>query len=286
MMKNYEYKKRTKLIRNSLLILLTVFLALGGSCRETAYEDSEETAPASKKKEADRGELIVAEYLKRDSSPFRKSRVRMTVKPDQGRTDNYLLETSRKQTEGKTLTLTRVLEPKEDSDIATLTIEKKSQPSVNINYIASQERFRESGTNRMFFGGLTSQELLGEWDKYDSKFLGERKEGEKGEKIWEVESRLKPKADSFIKRIVTHFGTEDYLPKKLSLFNYQDKEIRTFDIIETKVFDEKKAVSKTIIRNHLHKTTVTIEVLDMSFPENIAAEKFERGHLKTLIIDQ
>ena len=42
----------------------------------------------------------------------------------------------------------------------------------------------------MFFGGLTAQELLGEWDKYDYSLVDEKELG--GVKVYEVEGTLKP----------------------------------------------------------------------------------------------
>ena len=124
-------------------------------------------------KDVDRGEEIVAEYLKADGSKFRNTRVRLKVAQEDRPVKTYVLDSDRWQNGDETRTLTRVLEPREDSDLATLTIEQKGKPAVNIVYISSQKRFRESGTDRMFFGGLTSQELLGEWDKYSHRFVGE-----------------------------------------------------------------------------------------------------------------
>ncbi|MCB1023277.1 MAG: outer membrane lipoprotein-sorting protein [Acidobacteria bacterium] len=229
---------------------------------------------------AQKGEKIIAEYLRRDSSPFRKSRVRLTVKIGNGEDEVFVMEVSRKQTANETLTLTEIIEPKEDSNIATLTLEPKDRETVNINYVRSRDQFRESGTNKIFFGGLTSQELLGEWDKYDSVFLGEKEF--KGTKVFEVESTLKPKESSVIARIVTLFGADDHLPRELRLYNSDGKELRLFEIEEIRDIGGRKIVSKTQITNHIYNSKITIEVLEMSFPESLPDELFKREHLKAV----
>ncbi len=114
-----------------------------------------------------RGAEVVAEYLKRDASPYRKNRVRMTIAAPSEPVKVYELEIWRKQTPAETLTLTHVVQPADESDLAALSVERKGQPAINVTYVSSTDQFRETGTNKMFFGGLTAQELLGEWDKYD-----------------------------------------------------------------------------------------------------------------------
>lgn len=262
-----------------LFILLSVGFIFDGCGGEGS--SFEELAPVndSKQPNINRGEQIVIEYLKRDFVAFRKSRIKLTVEPEEGRKKVYILDILRKQIEGETRSLTNIVEPREDRDLATLTIEKTGRETVNINYIASRAKFRESSTRKMFFGGLTSQELLGEWGKYKSRFLAEKERD--GSRVFEVESILKTDAKSVIKRIVTLFGADDYLPRELHLFNSDDREIRTFYIKETRRVGNKKIVSKTLIKNHIYKAQVTIEVLDMSFPDSISADVFKRAHLKT-----
>ena len=59
-------------------------------------------------------------------------------------------------------------------------------------------------------GGLTIQELLGEWEKYDFKFQGERDLN--GRKVFDVEAKLKPGEKSSIGVIKIAFDAENYLP--------------------------------------------------------------------------
>ena len=132
---------------------------------------------------------------------------------------------------------------------------------------------------KLFFGGLTSQELLGEWDKYKSRLISKKED----KKIFEIESMLKKDSKSVIKRIVTHFGWDDYLPRELHLFNSEGKELRAFIINEFQTFNGKKMVSKTTIRNHIYKATIIIEVLEMSFPKSLPDKMFERESLKNYV---
>ncbi len=266
------------ILKTAFLILIACFLIVSG-CKNNSTESLKSEADAESKT-MDRGEEIMSEYLKRDASPFRKSRVRLTVENADGKKEVYVLEASRRQTDGETQTLTHIVESKDGGDLATLTIEKKGEEAKNVNYIPSRDQFRESGTNKMFFGGLTSQELLGEWDKYKTKFLAEKELG--SVKVFEVESVLKPKVSSVISRIVSLFSAEDYLPRELRLYNSDGKEIRTFQILETREIGTKRIVSKTEITNHIQNSKITIEVLEMTFPESLPAGFFERDHLKTL----
>ena len=267
-----DRRARSFLIR--VLLVTVICLVFGSSCGDS-IETEKSSEVKNKSRETEKGEEIMAEYLKRDFSPFRKNKVRLTITPKTGSKKIYVLETWRKQIEGETLTLTHILKPAEDRNIATLTIEKKGEPTVNVSYIASRKRFRESGTNKMFFGGLTSQELLGEWGKYDSKLLSENE----GRKIFVVESTLKSASKSVIKRIITHFDAADYLPKELHLFNSNYEEIRTFNIEKYRTVGDKKVVSKTTIKNHIYNATITIEVLEISFPENLPDNMFEQKYL-------
>ncbi|MEZ5346967.1 MAG: outer membrane lipoprotein-sorting protein [Pyrinomonadaceae bacterium] len=268
----------TTVLRAVFAVFLTALVFVSGCGNSpTAVDDPE--VPAETKTE-NRGEEIMAEYLKRNSSPYRKSRVRLTVENDDGKKEVYVLETARKQIDDETRTLTHIVEPAEDENIATLTIENKGKETVNVNYISSRDQFRESGTNKMFFGGLTSQELLGEWDKYKTKLIEEKEVG--GQKVFELESTLKPKASSVISRIVSVFSADDYLPRELHLYNSDGKEIRTFQITETREIAARKFVAKTLITNHIYNSKITIEVLEMTFPEGLPNEIFERDHLKVL----
>src|SRR5687768_14098420 len=122
----------------------------------------------------ERGTQIVAEYLKREAAPYRKNRVRLNISSASEPSKVYELEISRKQTATETLTLTHIVQPSAESDLAALSVERKGEPAVNVTYVSSADQFRETGTNKTFFGGLTAQELLGEWDKYDYSLMGEK----------------------------------------------------------------------------------------------------------------
>lgn len=227
----------------------------------------------------ERGEQIIAENLKREAAPYRKSRVRLTITSEKDPTQVYVLEIWRKQTNEGALTLTKVIEPKEDQDLATLTVEQKDKPTINITYIPSSNKFRESGTDKIFFGGLTAQELLGEWNKYDSRLLSEKESN--GVKLLEVESMLKPDADSVIKRYISLFRADNYLPVELQLFSTENKPLRRFQITETRTIENRKVVWRTEIQNYIYKTKVLIEVLELSFPAKIADNYFEKDYLKS-----
>ena len=98
--------------------------------------------------------------FKRDASPYRKNRVRMTIATPSEPVKVYELEIWRKQTPAETLTLTHIVQPADENDLAALSVERKEQPAINVTYVSSTDQFRETGTNKMFFGGLTAQELL------------------------------------------------------------------------------------------------------------------------------
>ena len=266
---------------------ITSFLAVGlllltaGCIQNRGVTDADSPKNDVKSESSkQRGEQIVGEYLKRDFAPFRKSRVRLTVNASPEPTKTYVLDVWRRQKEDETRTLTQIVEPKEESDLASLTIEQNGKPTVNVSYVASSGQFRETGTNKIFFGGLTAQELLGEWQKYESRLLSEREKD--GAKVFEVESVLKSNADSVIKRIVTLFRADDYLPVELRLFDAQNKELRTFQVTEIREIEGRKVVWRTEIENHVYKSKILIEFLSMSFAERIPDEVFEREYLKKI----
>ncbi|MCO6510888.1 MAG: outer membrane lipoprotein-sorting protein [Aridibacter famidurans] len=257
----------------AVAVLLISGSCPGGSGENSALRDGSPTSAALD------GNQIVSEFLKRDSAPMRRSKARLTVEKEDGGTQTYVLEAFRLQKKDETRTFTRVIEPTDDSDIASLTIEKPGEPAVNITYVESQERFRETGTGKMFFGGLTTQELLGEWDKYDSELAAEKTV--EGRKMYEVESTLKEGRDSVIYRIVALFDAETYLPTKLELFNSTGKLLRTFEVEGTAEFDGRTTVSKTVITNHIHRTKITIEQLELDHSIEPDPAMFEKEYLRT-----
>lgn len=227
-----------------------------------------------------RGAEVVAEFLKRDSSPYRKNRVRMTIADPSEPMKVYELEIWRKQTPDETLTLTHVVQPADESDLAALSIERKGQPAVNVTYVSSTGEFRETGTNKMFFGGLTAQELLGEWDKYSYEWLGDKELD--GVKTYEVEGQLKPGSDSILKRSRILFRADTYQPAEVHLFSADGSELRTFKVKTFRNVAGHDVMWQTDIENHARKTKITIESQAVEFPEKANDAMFTRDHLKQI----
>jgi hypothetical protein len=226
----------------------------------------------------ERGRQVVAEYLKRDAARYRKNRIRMTITSATEPLKVYELEIWRKQTEAETLTQTHVVQPADESDLAALSIERRGEPTINVTYVSSMDQFRETGTNKMFFGGLTAQELLGEWDKYDYSLVEERDLG--GVKVYEVEGTLKPGAESVIARTRTLFRADNYLPAEMHLFDSDGKEVRTFKVKTYRNVGGRDVIWLTEIENHLRPTKITIETLTLEFPEKADDAIFTRDRLK------
>lgn len=257
----------------SLLLLLSI--GLGNACKRETPAGRDDSAMRRQ-----RGAEIVAEYLKRDAAPYRKNRVRLNITSESEPSKVYELEISRKQTPAETLTLTHVVQPADESDLAALSIERKGQPTVNVTYASSLDQFRETGTNKMFFGGLTAQELLGEWDKYDYSLVDEKSLD--GVKVYEVEGTLKPGADSILSRTRTLFRVDTYLPTEMHLFNSEGKELRTFKVKQFRNVSGRDAVWLTEIENHLRPTKITIESQRLEWPDKLDDAMFTRERLKQL----
>lgn len=253
------------------MIALSVFTG----CRQETPAGRDNAAASH-----ERGTEVVAEYLKRDASPFRKQRVRLTITSTTEPQKVYELEIWRKQTDAETLTLTHVVQPADESDLAALSIERKGQPTTNVTYVSSTDQFRETGTNKTFFGGLTVQELLGEWDKYDYSLLGEKDLN--GVKVYEVEGTLKPATESVIAKTRTLFRADNYLPAELHLFDSAGQELRTFLVKKYKNVSGREAVWLMEAENHLRPTKVTIEMLSLDLPDKADEAMFTRDRLKQL----
>jgi len=256
-------------------VLLVLGLAVSNGCRHETPAGSDFTAINH-----ERGTQVVAEYLKRDAAPYRKNRVRMTITSTSEPLKVYELEIWRKQTEAETLTKTHVVQPADESDLAALSIERKGQPTVNVTYVSSADQFRETGTNKMFFGGLTAQELLGEWEKYDYSLVDEKDLG--GAKVYEVEGTLKPGTESVIARTRTLFRADSYLPAEMHLFDSEGKEVRTFQVKGYRKVSGRDVIWLTEIENHLRATKIVIETLSLDFPEKADDAIFSRDRLKQL----
>ncbi len=261
------------LATRSLLLLFAFGVCAG--CKREAPAGHDFTAVNK-----ERGTQIVAEFLKRDAAPYRKNRVRMTITSATEPLKIYELEIWRKQTEAETLTQTHVVLPADESDLAALSIERKGAPAINVTYASSMDQFRETGTNKMFFGGLTAQELLGEWDKYEYSLIGEKDLG--GVKVYEVEGTLKPGAESVIARTRALFRANTYLPAEMHLFDSDGNEIRTFQVKTFRNVAGHDAIWLTEIENHLRPTKITIETLSLDFPDKADDAIFTRERLKQL----
>jgi len=257
----------------SLLLLLG--LAVCNGCRHAPSPGHDDAAMRR-----ERGNQIVAEYLKRDAAPYRKNRVRMTITAASEPPQVYELEVWRKQTDAETLTLTHVVQPVKESDLAALSIERKGEPTINVTYVSSMDQFRETGTNKMFFGGLTAQELLGEWDKYDYSLLAEK--DLEGVKVYEVEGTLKPSGESIIAQTRTLFRADSYLPAEMHLLDSAGKEVRTFRVKKYRNVAGRDTVWLTEIENHLRPTNITVESLSLDLPDKVDDAIFKREYLKQL----
>jgi len=257
--------------------LLVIFVISGCGREAPAGGDSAAT-------NRERGGQIVAEYLKRDAAPYRKNRVRMTITSGSEPTQVYELEIWRKQTAAETLTLTHVVQPAHESDLAALSVERKGEPTINVTYVSAMDQFRETGTNKMFFGGLTAQELLGEWVKYDYNFVGEK--NLEGVKVFEVEGTLKPSADSIIARSRTLFRSDTNLPAEMHLFNSEGKELRTFHVREYRKVAGREVVWRTEIENLIRPTKIIVETLSIDWPEKADDSMFTRDRLKQLALSK
>lgn len=264
-------------IRQFAVCLLLLLAGLGGwtGCGRETPAGRDDTANRH-----ERGTQIVAEFLKRDAAPYRKNRVRLTIASASDPQQVYELEIWRKQTAAETLTLTHVVEPADENDLAALSVERKGEPTVNVTYVSSTGDFRETGTNKMFFGGLTAQELLGEWDKYDYSLVDEKDLN--GVRVYEVEGTLKPAADSIIARTRTLFRADTYLPAEMHLLDSGGKELRTFQVRKYRNVAGREAVWLMEIENHLRPTKITIETLSLDWPEKAEDAMFTRDRLKQL----
>lgn len=260
----------------SLALMTVLFTAAMMGCDGGANSAaSEATAGQSAEK---RGAEIVADFLKRDAAPLRKIRVRFTVRPEEGAEKIYELETWRRQTAEGTDTLTQVVKPADETG-ATLAIERPGQKTVVVAYSRSQDEFKEMDTNKMFIGGLTAGELLGEFSKYNYGFLGEKQAD--GRPANEVEGKLKPAAISIAPRIDILFGSDNNFPLELHLFDNTDREIRTYKVTELKD-DAHPYAARTEIDNPIYKAKIIVEILSREFPEKADDAVFSREYLRQL----
>ncbi len=271
-----DLRVRPSLSRFAVYLLLLLGLCAAPGCNREAPVPAQSDAASPVR----RGAEIVSEYLKRDAAPYRKQHVRLTIASPPEPLQTYELEIWRKQTQAETLTLTHVVQPATENDLAALSIEKPGAPTINVTYVSSTGQFRETGTNKMFFGGLTAQELLGEWDKYDYRLLGEK--DLQGVKVYEIEGNLKPGNDSALARSRTLFRADTYLPAELRLFNSGGDEVRTFRVENYKTVGNREVVWHMEIENHVRQAKVSIEMLSVEFPDKMDDTVFTRERLKQL----
>jgi hypothetical protein len=229
-----------------------------------------------------RGQQIVDEFLKRDSSPYRKDRIRFTVTDEDKTQKVYEIETWRKQTSDETVTLNDlVAAPSGEEGGRSLTIEGKGKKTVVVTYAASRDEFRETDSKKMFFGGLTVGELLGDWDKFDYQFIGEKDLN--GVKVYEVEGRLKAGADSLVSRMNVLFRADNYIPAESNLFGADRNEIRTYKTGAVKDDPTHPYASRVEVDNPVYKSHIVIEILIREFPETIDDAMFAREKLKEAV---
>jgi Outer membrane lipoprotein-sorting protein len=222
----------------------------------------------------------MAEYLRRDAAPFRKNRVRFTITSENEPKKVYEIDTVRKQAGTDTLTLTQIVRPAEESDLASLTIESEGKPTSVATYVASMNEFRETDTGRMFFGGLTAGELLGEWNKFDYHLLGEKTVD--GQQMLELEGKLKKPGSSLIAKMHILMRADNYLPVEIHMFDAAGRQLRTYKVTEVASDPKGAYAAKTEIDNPIYKSKVIVEVLNREFPANVEETFFTRDRLKQI----
>jgi hypothetical protein len=204
--------------------------------------------------------------------------VRFTVTSEGERPDVYELDVWRRQRDSETATLSLMVKPPEDAGSGALAIETPDKPTVNITYSAARDEFRETDTSKMFFGGLTVQELLGEWSKYTYRSFGKRDLN--GRAVFEVQGKLKDGKASTIDSLKVLFDAETYQPAAMHLFDNTGKELRTFIIKDVKTEGGHVYPGKTEVTNHVYGSQIIIEILERSYPEAIDDSYFSREKLK------
>lgn len=261
-----------------MIVVLLSLLSAAGCGEKPVGENGSQPSTGSKDTPDKRGEEIVAEYLKRDAAPFRKIRVRFTIRAEGDPDEIYELDTWRRQTPDGTTTMSRIVKSPDNSDVGSLTLEPEGQKATIVTYAESRGEFRETDTKKMFFGGLTVGELLGEWQKYAFRLIGEKEIG--GQKVFEVEGKLKPDADSIAARMNVLFRTDNYVPVELHLFDSNGREIRTYKVTDVKDDPTHPYAAKTEVDNPVYKAKITIEIVAHEFPPSIDDSIFSRDRLK------
>jgi len=261
------------------VLLALILLSLFG-CSDPPPTDG----PATRQRPenaADRGDELIAEFRKRDAAPFRKSRVRLTT-TEGDKQEVFEVEVWRKQSGNETRTLSQIIKPVEDTDLASLAVEVEGKPTKTTSYVASREEFRETDTNKMFFGGLTAGELLGEWDKFDFEFVGEKEL--EGQRCFEVQGTLKPGRAGVVYRTNIDLRADDLLPLQMRLFDSTERHIRTYRVVEIKTDPKGPYPARTEVENLVYKNKTVIEILGREFPEKVDDSFFTRDKLREIAI--
>ena len=269
--------QKAKKIAATTLVLSAGFGAIACGRSPTGSANANSTTAESLEK---RGEQIVAEYLKRDAAPFRKMRVRFTIDPEDEPQEVYEVENWRKQSPDGTTTMSRIVKPAEDADLCSLTLEPKGQKATVVTYAGSRDEFRETDTSKMFFGGLTGGELLGEWHKYNFRLVGEKEIG--GQKLLELEGKLKPNESSVAAKLNILFRADDHMPAELHTFDNAGREIRTWRITDVKTDANGAYAARTEIDNPVYKAKIVIDIVNREFPATIDDAVFTRDRLKQI----
>jgi hypothetical protein len=223
----------------------------------------------------------MAEFLKRDAAPYRKDRVRFTITEEGADQKVYEIETTRRQRPDETRTLTEIVSPPDESGVGSLVISPKDKPSTVVTYSVSRGDFRETGTEKTFFGGLTAGELLGEWDKFDYHLMDE-KSSPSGD-VYDIEGKLKPGAASAASRVTAVLAKDTFLPVELHFFDASGKEIRTYHVTDIKNAGGRPYPARTEVDNPVYHTHIVIEILKREFPASVDDQTFERDKLKQIV---
>jgi Outer membrane lipoprotein-sorting protein len=262
------------------VVLLTGCVLASFGCSDAGPDGTTPAGPSETGSAANKGNEAMAEYLKRDSTPFRKNRVRFTITTENEPQKVYEIDTLRKQGGNDTLTLTQIVKPAAESDLASLTVESEGTPTSVSTYVASMNEFRETDTGRMFFGGLTAGELLGEWNKFDYRLLGEKMVD--GQQLLELEGKLKKPGSSLIARMHILMRADNYVPVELHMFDAGGRQLRTYRVTEVASDSKGAYAARTEIENPIYKSKVLVEVLNREFPTEVEAAFFTRDRLKQI----
>jgi outer membrane lipoprotein-sorting protein len=267
-----HHRNPSQLISIVLLLSTAILLA---ACQRKAGQSNmgEETQRA-------RGSEIVAEFQKRDSTPSRHVTLRMVVATANQPEKEYELEIWRKQSAGETKSLLHVLKPASEKELVSLSIQRTGENPQNVTYHPGNNEYEEFDTDRQAFGGLTVQEMLGDWSKYEHRLLGEKEH--EGVKAYEIENTLKPNESSTIKRFVVLIRADNMLPAAAHVFNAQGTEIRTYRIKEYRNIEGHPTFWRVEIENPVRHIKINLEVLNESFNERFDDKLFTRENLKQL----